>query len=80
MGISSIFEYVKFFKGLNMGTSVSLLSFVNNEKSILKHKLNNKEVKKEAILEGLRILEELTSEIKQIGEKSVLEKYSKVNQ
>jgi translation elongation factor EF-Ts len=61
-----------------MGESVSFLSFVNNEKLTLKHKLQNKEIKKEHILEGLKILDELSSEIQTIGEKLVLEKYSEV--
>jgi hypothetical protein len=61
-----------------MGSSVSFLSFVNNEKLTLKHKLQNKEIKREHILDGLKILEELTFEIQTIGEKSVLEKYSNV--
>ena len=61
-----------------MGSSVSFLSFVNNEKLTLKHKLQNKEIKKEYILDGLKILDELTLEIQTIGEKLVLEKYSDV--
>jgi len=61
-----------------MGNSVSFLSFVNNEKFVLKHKLQNKEIKKESILEGLKILDDLTSEIQTNGEKMVLEKYSVV--
>ena len=59
-----------------MGESVSFLSFVNNEKITLKHKLQNKEIKREYILEGLKILDELISEIQTIGEKFVLEKYT----
>ncbi len=59
-----------------MGESVSFLSFVNNEKITLKHKLQNKEIKREYILDGLEILDELISEIQTIGEKLVLEKYS----
>ena len=61
-----------------MGEAVSFLSFVNNEKLTLKHKLQNKEIKREYILDGLKILDELISEIQTIGEKSVLEKYSDV--
>ena len=78
MGIRTISDYVEFFINLDMGNSVSFLSFVNNEKFVLKHKLQNKEIKKESILEGLRILDELTSEIQSTGEKIVLEKYSDV--
>jgi hypothetical protein len=76
MGIRSISDYVQFFINLDMGPSVSFFSFVNNEKLTLKHKLKNKEIKKEYILDGLKILEELTLEIQLIGEKKVLEKYS----
>ena len=78
MGIRTISDYVEFFINLHMGNSVSFLSFVNNEKFVLKHKLQNKEIKKESILEGLKILDELTSEIQSTGEKIVLEKYSNV--
>ena len=78
MGIRKISDYVQFFINLDMGDSVSLVSFVNNEKMVLKHKLQNKEIKKESILDGLKILEELTSEIQTNGEKLVLEKYSNV--
>jgi len=59
-----------------MGDDVSFLSFVNNEKLTLKHKLQNKEIKREYILDGLKILDELTAEIRASGEKFVLEKYS----
>jgi hypothetical protein len=76
MGIRTISDYVEFFINLDMGNSVSFLSFVNNEKFVLKHKLQNKEIKKEYILEGLKILDELTSEIQSTGEKMVLKKYS----
>ena len=78
MGIRTISDYVQFFINLEMGSSVSFLSFVNNEKLTLKHKLQNKEIKKEYILDGLKILEELTLEIQTVGEKLVLEKYSDV--
>jgi hypothetical protein len=78
MGIRTISDYVQFFINLDMGSSVSFLSFVNNEKLTLKHKLQNKEIKREYILDGLKILEELTLEIQTVGEKLVLEKYSDV--
>jgi len=76
VGIRSISDYVQFFIDLNMGKSVSFLNFINNEKITLKHKLKNNEIKKEHVLEGLKILEELTSEIRLIGEHNVLKKYS----
>ena len=78
MGIRTISDYVQFFINLDMGSSVSFFSFVNNEKLTLKHKLQNKEIKKEYILDGLKILEELTLEIQTVGEKLALEKYSDV--
>lgn len=78
MGIRTIFDYVEFYVKLDMGNAGSLLGFVNNEKLTLKHKLKNKEIKKESIVEGLKILEKLSLEIKLIGEKLVLEKYYNV--
>ncbi len=77
MGIQSTFEYVDFFINLNMGENVSLLSFVNNEKIVLKQKLEYKNLEKEPIKKGVEILEELVREINEIGEKAVLEKYQK---
>jgi len=77
MGIQSTFEYVDFFINLNMGENVSLLSFVNNEKIVLKQKLEYKNLEKEPIQKGVEILEELVREINEIGEKAVLEKYQK---
>ena len=78
MGIKTIYDYVEFFINLDMGNSVSLQSFVNNEKLVLKHKLQSKEIKKESIIEGLKILDELTEEIQTTGEGLVIEKYSGV--
>ena len=78
MGISSISDYTQFFINLDMGNSVSFLSFVNNEKLVLKHKLKNKQIKKDSILEGIKILDILISEIQSSGEERVLEKYSEV--
>ncbi len=78
MGISSISDYVQFFINLDMGNSVSFLSFLNNEKLVLKHKLKNKQIKKDSILEGIKILDILISEIQSSGEERVLEKYSEV--
>ena len=77
MGIQSTIEYVDFFINLNMGENVSLLSFVNNEKLVLKQKLQHKNLEKESIKKGVEILEELVKEINEIGEKAVLEKYQK---
>ncbi len=77
MGIQSTIEYVDFFINLNMGENVSLLSFVNNEKLVLKQKLEYKNLEKEPIKKGVEILEELVREINDIGEKAVLEKYQK---
>lgn len=75
MGIKSTSEYVNFFVNLNMGENVSLLSFVNNEKLVLKQKLEYKNLEKEPIKKGIVILEGLVKEINEIGEKSVLKKY-----
>ena len=75
MGIRTPRAYVKFFIDLDMGNDVTLLSFLNNEKMVLKHKMQNKEIKKEPILEGLKILEDLSKQVQEIGEKAVLEKY-----
>jgi len=77
MGIQSTTEYVDFFINLDMGENVSLLSFVNNEKLVLKQKLEHKNLEKEPIRKGIEILEGLVKEINEIGEKAVLEKYQK---
>ncbi len=77
MGIQSTLEYVDFFINLNMGENVSLLSFVNNEKMVLKQKLEHKNLEKESIKRGIEILERLVREINVVGEKAVLEKYQK---
>ena len=47
MAINTTAEYIDFFINLNMGEKVSLLSFVNNERMVLKQKLENKINKKE---------------------------------
>lgn len=60
-----------------MGKSVTLLSFANNEKLVLKQKLEYKNLKKEPIQNGINILEELIREVQQIGQEAVLEKYRK---
>jgi len=77
MAINTTEEYVEFFINLNMGKKVSLLSFVNNERMVLKQKLENKINKKEPIKKGINILEGLISEIAENGEIEVLEKYQK---
>ena len=76
MGIKTISEYVQFYVGLSMQDSIGLLSFVNNEKLVLKHKLENKKLEKESILHGIKLLDQLTSEIHTLGEPAVLEKYT----
>ena len=77
MGIQSTSEYVDFYLNLNMGKSVSLLSFVNNEKLVLKQKLEYKNLEKEPIKKGIDILEELAREINELGEEKILEKHQK---
>jgi len=68
-------EYVDFFINLNMGKEVTLLSFVNNERMVLKQKLQNKINEKEPIKKGIIILEGLIKEISKNKELVVLEKY-----
>ena len=75
MGIKTTRDYVKFYINLDMQNSVSFLSFINNEKMVLKHKLENMKLDKSPILNGIRILEELIDEIKKSGEEIILEKY-----
>ena len=77
MAIKSIEEYIDFFVNLNMGENVPLLSFVNNERMVLKQKLEYKNLEKEPIQKGIEILEKLVTEINEFGEKVVLEKYQK---
>jgi len=75
MAIDTTGEYVDFFINLDMGEKVSLLSFVNNERMVLKQKLENKTNQKEPIKKGIIILEGLISEIAEKGELKVLKKY-----
>ena len=75
MVIDTTDEYVDFFINLNMGEKVSLLSFVNNERMVLKQKLENKTNQKEPIKKAINILEGLISEIAKNGELEVLKKY-----
>jgi hypothetical protein len=77
MAIKTTAEYVDFFINLNMGEKVSLLSFVNNERMVLKLKLKNKIMEKEPIKKGIVILEGLIKEIADDGELTVLKKYQK---
>ena len=77
MAIKSTEEYIDFFVNLNMGENVPLLSFVNNERMVLKQKLEYKNLEKEPIKKRIEILENLVTEINQSGEKAVLEKYQK---
>lgn len=75
MGIRTNSEYIKFYLNLEMGKDINLLSFINNEKRILKGKLENKNLRKDRILKGIEILNGLTVEINEIGENEVLKKY-----
>jgi hypothetical protein len=75
MGIRTVSEYVQFYIGLDMQNSISLSSFVYNEKLVMTNKLENNSLKKEMILQGLKILDELLTEIRNIGEHAVIEKY-----
>jgi len=77
MAIKSTEEYIDFFINLNMGENVPLLSFVNNERMVLKQKLEYKNLEKEPIKKGIEILEKLVTEISEIGQKAVIEKYQK---
>lgn len=77
MAISSTEEYIDFFINLHMGENVPLLSFVNNERMVLKGKLEYKNLEKDPIKKGVEILEKLVIEISEIGEKAVIEKYQK---
>ncbi len=77
MAIKSTKEYIDFFINLNMGENVPLLSFVNNEKMVLKQKLEYKNLEKEPIKNGIKILEDLVTEINEVGQAAVIEKYKK---
>jgi hypothetical protein len=75
MGIESGKEYVKFYINLGIQDKISLLQFIQNEKLILKNKLENKKTDKNFVLNGIKIIEKLIKEIESLGEKKVLEKY-----
>ena len=77
MAIKSTEEYIDFFINLNMGENVPLLSFVNNERMVLKQKLEYKNLEKEPIRKGIEILEKLVTEISEMGQKAVIAKYQK---
>ncbi len=77
MGIRTVSDYVKFYVGLNMQDSISLSSFAYNEKLVLTNKTATGKLTKELILQSLGLLDELLSEIHDIGEQAVLEKYTK---
>ena len=77
MVIKTTEEYVDFFINLNMGEEVTLLSFVNNERMVLKQKLQNKINEKEPIKKGIIILEGLIKEIGENTQITILEKYRK---
>ena len=77
MAIKTTEEYVDFFINLDMGKEVTLLSFVNNERMVLKQKLQNKINEKEPIKKGIIILEGLIKEIGESGQIEILDKYRK---
>ena len=77
MAIKTTEEYVDFFINLNMGKEVTLLSFVNNERMVLKQKLQNKINEKEPIKKGIIILEGLIKEIGENSQMAILDKYRK---
>ena len=77
MVIKTTEEYVDFFINLNMGKEVTLLSFVNNERMVLKQKLQNKINEKEPIKKGIVILEGLIKEIGENTQMTILDKYRK---
>ena len=79
MVIKSTEEYIDFFINLNMGENVPLLSFVNNERMVLKGKLEHKEIEKAPIMNGIKILEGLVIEISESGQEAVLKKYQNKN-
>jgi len=80
MGIQSASEYVDFFINLNMGKGANLLRFLNNEKLVLKQKLENKNLDKVAIKKGIDILELLVEEVNKKGEEYVLKKYQEIEE
>ena len=76
MGIRTVSDYVKFYVNLNMQDSISLSNFAYNEKLVLKNKTASGKLTKELISQSLILLDDLLSEIRDIGEQAVLEKYT----
>jgi len=77
MGIRTVSDYVKFYVNLNMQDSISLSNFAYNEKLVLKNKTASGKLTKELILQSLMLLDDLLTEIRDIGEQAVLEKYTR---
>lgn len=75
MGIRTVSDYVKFYVNLNMQDSISLSSFAYNEKLVLKNKTASGKLTKELILQSLSLLDDLLTEIQDLGEQAVIEKY-----
>lgn len=75
MGIRTVSDYVKFYVNLNMQDSISLSSFAYNEKLVLKNKTSSGKLTKELILQSLSLLDDLLTEIQDVGEQAVIEKY-----
>ena len=63
-----------------MGSEVSLLSFANNERMVLKQKLKNKINQKEPIEKAISSLEIIIKEISENGEAEVLAKYQELDE
>lgn len=76
MGIRTVSDYVKFYVNLNMQDSISLSNFAYNEKLVLKNKTASGKLTKELISQSLKLLDDLLTEIRYIGEQAVLEKYT----
>jgi len=77
MGIRTVSDYVKFYVNLNMQDSISLSNFAYNEKLVLKNKTASGKLTKELISQSLVLLDDLLTEIRDIGEQAVLEKYTR---
>lgn len=58
-----------------MQDSISLSSFAYNEKLVLKNKTASGKLTKELILQSLSLLDDLLTEIQNVGEQAVIEKY-----
>jgi len=75
MGIRTVSDYVKFYVNLNMQDSISLSNFAYNEKLVLKNKTASGKLTKELISQSLMLLDDLLTEIRDMGEQAVIEKY-----